>query len=69
MVSTELSVVFFTPAILGGFIGFLFLEAASRKTIVEQSIGLNVWVVLISNFIFQLIYYVLSRQRIVSRLD
>lgn len=68
MVSTELSVVFFSPAILGGFTGYLFLKTATHHTTAEQAIKLNVWVVILANFIFQLVYYFLTRRRIIKRI-
>ncbi|ODM26221.1 ABC transporter permease [Acetivibrio mesophilus] len=63
VISNELKVVFFTPVLLGAFLGYILIRIATLNTRMEEVFAVNTLVVIFVFFLFQLIYYIITQKR------
>ncbi len=63
VLSNQLKVIFFFPILLGAIIGYLLMHIATLNSRMEKTFALNTVTVIGVFFLFQLIYYLITRKK------
>ncbi len=63
VISNELKVIFFTPILLGSFLGYMLIRIATLNSRMEETFSINTLIVIVSFFLFQLLYYLITLRK------